>query len=197
MMWYVACEIGFNTKVDPWTGPAFFIVKSMTDTVQLQNAALPIVKRHGCDLVTLTFIREKPGWVLRLMVEKSGSDPAVGSGVDLQLCSSISRELGELIETQNLIDKAFVLEVSSPGIERPLTCEADFVRFANRVAKIKTRQAVDGKKKFQGKLLGADSSMVRVELNGGKKVVEIPHDLIAKANLVFDPSMLKTKSGEK
>lgn len=168
----------------------------MADTDQLVNIASPIVERYGCDLVQLSFAREKPGWVLRVLIEKAGSDPATGSGVDHQMCSGVSRELGDLIESEDLIDKAFVLEVSSPGIERPLEKVEDFQKFANREARIKTKHVIDGRKRFQGKLLGADSSCVRIAMNSGKKIVEIPHESIAKANLVFDTKLVKARSGE-
>lgn len=155
----------------------------MTDIRELENVATPIAQHWGCDIVLLTFAREKQGWVLRVLVEKTGADPAKGSGVDHQTCAGISRELDDLIESAELIDRAYVLEVSSPGIERPLTCPGDFQRFADREVKIRTKHAIDNRKRFQGVILSSDTELVRVRV--GKKILEIPHASIAKANLVF------------
>ncbi|MBN2528373.1 MAG: ribosome maturation factor RimP [Deltaproteobacteria bacterium] len=170
----------------------------MTDTAQLLFLAEPVVRRYDCEIVQLTFVREKPGWVLRLLVEKSGSDPFVSSGIDHEICSGISREFGELLEVGEVIDKHFVLEVSSPGIERPLTCLDDFRRFLSRRVKLKTRDAIDGKNKFTGTIQEVRHEVVFLKTDAGKKtVVEINYDLITRANLVFDIRMLEKRSGER
>ena len=169
----------------------------MTDTAQLLFLAKPVVDRYDCEIVQLTFVREKPGWVLRLLVEKSGSDPFVGSGIDHGICSGISREFGELLEGDEVIDRHFVLEVSSPGIERPLTCLEDYRRFSGRRVKLKTNEAVNGKRKFIGKIEDVRDNVVFLETDAGKKVVEIDFHLIARANLVFDINMLEKRSGER
>jgi ribosome maturation factor RimP len=160
------------------------------DPSQLTALAEPIVKSSGFDLVLLSFEREKSGLVLRLLIEKSGCDPLVDSGVDLKSCSAISRQFGELLEAGDLIDKQYTLEVSSPGIERPLTCPQDFVRFSGRKVKIRTRAPIDGKKRFTGILEKADETIVRVKLDPGSKTVDIPMELITRANLVYIPKRI-------
>lgn len=169
----------------------------MTDTAQLLRLAEPVVRRYDCEIVQLTFVREKPGWVLRLLVEKSGSDPFVGSGIDHHICSGISRELGELLEGDDVVDKHFTLEVSSPGIERPLTCLDDFRRFTGRRVKLKSNDTVDGKKKFIGSIEEVRDGFVFLKTDAGRKLVQIEHSQIAKANLVFDIRMLEKKLGER
>ncbi|MBN2717162.1 MAG: ribosome maturation factor RimP [Deltaproteobacteria bacterium] len=169
----------------------------MTDTAQLLRLAKPVVDRYECEIVQLTFVREKPGWVLRLLVEKSGSDPFVSSGIDHGICSGISRELGELLEGDEVIDKHFVLEVSSPGIERPLTCLNDYRRFTGRRVKLKTSEAVDGKKKFTGKIKDVKENAILLKTDAGRKMVEIDYNLIARANLVFDINLLEKRAGER
>ena len=168
-----------------------FLWKNMTDIGELENVTRTVLESRECDLVQLTFSREKPGWVLRVLVEKKGSDPRTGSGVDHSLCAGISRELDELLESGNFIDRAFLLEVSSPGIERPLVGENDFVRFAGRRAQVRTKQAIDGRKRFLGNILETDSDGVRLGLKDSKKEVRIPFDSIAKANLVFESELGK------
>jgi ribosome maturation factor RimP len=187
-----------SRKVDPAAGAAFFIIwDKMTDATQLLLLAKPVVGRYDCEIVQLTFAREKPGWVLRLLVEKKDSDPFVGSGIDHGICSGISRELGELLEGDEVIDRHFVLEVSSPGIERPLTCLEDYRRFCGRRVKLRTSDAVDGKKKFIGKLEDVRDDVVFLKTDAGKKMVGIDYNLIARANLVFDINMLEKRSGER
>ena len=185
--------------MDPAAGAAFFIIwDKMTDTAQLLRLARPVVDRYDCEIVQLTFVREKPGWVLRLLVEKSGSDPFVSSGIDHGICSGISREFGELLEGDEVIDKHFVLEVSSPGIERPLTCLDDYRRFSGRRISLKTSEAVNGKKKFTGVIEDVKENVIFLKTDAGKKKsVEIDYNLIARANLVFDIKMLEKRSGER
>lgn len=169
----------------------------MTDTAQLVRLSQPVVRRYDCEIVQLLFVREKSGWVLRLLIEKSGSDPFAGSGIDHRICSGISRELGELLEGDEVIDKHFILEVSSPGIERPLTGIEDFRRFEKRRVKIKTSSVVAGKKKFVGTIDKVGDDVVFLTTDSGKKEVQIAYDQIAKANLVFDTKSLKKKLGER
>jgi ribosome maturation factor RimP len=157
---------------------------------RLKALAEPIVKEFDCDLVLLTFQREKSDWVLRLMIEKCGSDPMVDSGVDVKLCTAVSRKFDELLEAGNLIDKNYTLEVSSPGIERPLTCKKDYERFLGRKVKIRTREVINGKKRITGTIEEVDDLAVKVKSDSGKDVMIIQFDTISKANLLYDPKRL-------
>jgi ribosome maturation factor RimP len=169
----------------------------MEQNTELRTIAEKIVYKNEGKLVQLTLIREKQGLVLRLLVEKSDANPLEGSGVDHNMCARISKELGDIIEEKNLIDKAFVLEVSSPGIDRPLVVKSDYARFKEQKVKIKTKTAIDGKKRFSGILMGIENEIVNIKISDKKGMVQIPYETIAKANLVFDQRMLKTYSGEK
>ena len=160
---------------------------------RLTALAKPLVKDYGCDLVLLTFVREKPGWVLRLMIEKSGSDPLVDSGVDVKLCVAISRKFDDLIDEADFIKKAYTLEVSSPGIERPLTCQKDYERFVGKQAKIRTCLVIDGKKRFTGIIENVDDHAVKLKPDSGKNGVLLPFEMISRANLLYDPKRLRAK----
>jgi ribosome maturation factor RimP len=157
----------------------------MASVADIEAVALPVLDRHGCDLVQLTFRRERSGWVLRLLVESAGADADGGSGVDHQLCAAISRDLSTALDVEDLIEGAYTMEVSSPGIERPLTRLADYSRFAGRAAALRTRSPLHGRRRFKGVLKGVKSNNV-VLVTAEGTTVSIPADSIEKANLVFE-----------
>ncbi len=103
-------------------------------------------------------------------------------GVTLDHCQRMSEELGDHLDIENLVDHPYHLEVSSPGLDRPLTREADFTRFAGRPARISTREAVAGQRDFRGRLAGLDGRAIVLEQSDGQRVA-IPYDLILKARL--------------
>jgi len=141
-----------------------------------EKIAEPVVESHGMELVDVEFIREPTGWVLRLYVDKEG-------GVNLDDCSLISREVGTVIEVEELIEQHYSLEVSSPGLTRRIKKLSDFDRFKGKFVKLKCYEAVDGSKKMVGKLLGIDGDNVILEKDA--KELKISYKNIAKANLEF------------
>jgi ribosome maturation factor RimP len=190
--------IGLFGEVDPWLDPPFllfFCGLTVTLPAEIESIVLAVLDRHDCDLVQGMFFREKNGRVLRLLIERRGTDPDRGSGVDLGLCSEVSREVGETLEVGETIDTAYVLEVSSPGIERPLVKREDFERFAGRSIVLKTKRAIEGRRRFKGILKGQNDGIVTIKLKGGQ-TVSIPDDLVQKANLVFEPNELGAKVGD-
>ncbi|HUT79281.1 MAG TPA: ribosome maturation factor RimP, partial [Polyangia bacterium] len=147
-------------------------------------------------LVLATLRREGTGFTLRLVVEKRGSDPAVGSGVDHRLLASVSRDFGTALDAADVIDSAYDLEVSSPGIERPLVKVEDFVRFRGREVSISTRKPVNGHRRFYGVIGPVSGDELSIELEDGA-VVQVAHGDVVRANLVFDPDRIGAKAGEK
>lgn len=162
----------------------------------IERIALPIAARHGCDVVQLTYRREQAGWVLRALIERRGADPRTGSGVDHALCAAVSRELGAAIEAEDAIAESFVLEISSPGIERPLTRPADFARFEGSEAKVETTAPVGGRKRFRGVLAGVRGDGVALSLPDGG-TVNLEFGKISKAHLVFETGGVHSRAGEK
>jgi ribosome maturation factor RimP len=143
----------------------------------------PILADLGVELVELEFKREGQGQLLRLFIDKPG-------GVTLDDCIAASREVSATLDVEDPISSPYRLEVSSPGIDRPLKKPADFARFAGQVVKIKTRELLDPdgrghrRKTFNGELLGLEGSQVRLRLTdkrGGE--ISIALDDIEKANL--------------
>lgn len=161
----------------------------------IEKVVLPVLERYGCDLVLGTFQTEQSGWVLRLLIERKGADPDAGAGVDLKLCSSVSRDLSAELDVEETIDRPYTLEVSSPGVERPLVRREDYERFSGREIKLKTVRAVEGRRTFRGLLGGVSNGAVRLSgADGG--TIEVPLKLVEKANLVFEPKGFRSKLGE-
>ena len=137
----------------------------------------------GMERVDLEYKREGHGMVLRLYIDKPG-------GIRLDDCADISRELSALLDVDDIIPNRYTLEVSSPGLNRPLVKETDYRRYAGKLVKIRTRQLVPDdrgtmRKTFTGELLGIDDGIVRIRLKEGPSAA-LPLSGIAKANLEFE-----------
>ena len=144
---------------------------------RVRTVAEPIVSQEGMELVDLEYRREPRGWVLRLFVDKEG-------GVTLDDCARISRELGRNLDVEDFIDNPYALEVSSPGLDRPLKNPQDFMRYRDRLIKVKTFDPIENRRNFKGKLLGLSEDQIELELDG--RVTHIPMSKVAKANLVVE-----------
>jgi ribosome maturation factor RimP len=163
------------------------------DRDALMRVTEPIVRAHGGEVVDVEFRREQPGWILRLYVEKHGATEKQLSvrdaAVDLSLCAGISRDLSPALDVADLIPHAYHLEVSSPGVERRLRSEGDFVRFAGQKAKFRLRDpAPSGSGAPERVVVGtigavANSAVVVVD---GQRAREIPLSSIESARLVFE-----------
>ncbi len=135
----------------------------------------PLCASEGLELIHIEYQREPAGWVLRLYIEKPG-------GVTIDDCAAVSRQLGDILDIK--LDTAFpyMLEVSSPGAQRPLSRLTDFEKFKGKAARIRTRRAIEGQKNFKGVLLGILGDNVLQMLD--KETVAIPYQEITKARLV-------------
>ena len=144
---------------------------------EVREVVEPILESQGLELVDLEYQRESQGWVLRIYLDREG-------GVSLDDCAGVSHEVGAVLEVKDLIPSAYILEVSSPGLTRPLKKPEDFNKFRNQMVKIKLYEPLDGRKNFKGTLLGLEGDRVRVEVE--QQVYELPLQRIAKANLEID-----------
>jgi ribosome maturation factor RimP len=117
----------------------------------------------GLELVEVQFRREQHGWVLRVFIDSE-------EGVNLDDCSRVSRELGDYLDVEDIIEHAYNLEVSSPGLERKLLKTRDFVRFKGSKAKIKFQQLYEGQKTYVGEILDVDGDEIVVLSEDGKKL---------------------------
>ncbi len=131
----------------------------------------------GLELVEVQFRREQQGWVLRLYMDIDG-------GITHEHCRMVSRELGDFLDVEELIEHAYQLEISSPGLERSLRNIKDFERFVGRKAKIKLHQAINGQKVFVGEILQVAGEMIELEIDDGTNI-QIFFEKISKARLAL------------
>lgn len=149
--------------------------ESVSDRVT--TAILPLIEGAGMELVDLEYRKEGSGWVLRLFIDKEG-------GVSLDDCVAVSKEVGALLDAEDLVHNEYNLEVSSPGLNRPLKKEADFNRFKGELAKIKTFEAIGSSRNFKGRIVGCEDNIVSMNVDG--VIHEIPIIKMAKANLEYE-----------
>jgi len=160
------------------------------DRDALMRVVEPIAFAHGVEVLDIEFRPESHGWVLRVYVEKKGASAAALSSRDaavgLEVCTGVSRDLSPALDVADVVPQAYRLEVSSPGLERPLRGEQDFVRFAGNKAKIKLRAPVPGAspRVVVGVLGGINDA--RLQLREGEQTHEIPLSSIESARLVFE-----------
>ena len=134
----------------------------------------PVVVYTGMELVDVEYGRGPSGTVLRLTIDKP-------DGVTVDDCADISRLVGDLLDAKDFVPGSYNLEVSSPGINRPLKKRDDFERFAGQKVLIKTREPIDGRRNFRGILHGIRENFIVVSTE--KTVFNIPFELVAKARL--------------
>jgi ribosome maturation factor RimP len=159
-------------------------VKAGVDLGRVHAALEPVLSAHGVELVDLEWATDRAGWVLRLTIERPGH-AGDAFGVTLEDCVEVSRDASQVLDVGDLIAQSYHLEVSRPGLDRPLKREADFSRFTGRLAKVKlSRPAGDGQRVLRGTLEAAASGRVAIVADG--KRVEVPFADIAEANLVFE-----------
>ena len=146
------------------------------------------VEALGYELVELERAGSKGRPILRVRIDRPGGAPR-GEGVTVEDCARVSRSLEEWLDTDETVSDRYLLEVSSPGIERPLVRARDFERFIGREVAIKTSQKLpNGSKRVEGELIGFDTAAgderVRVRLADGS-TIDIPRSNVARAHLIF------------
>ena len=127
--------------------------------------------------LTFSFVREGEGWVLRIFIDSE-------TGVSLDHCSNVSRELGRYLDVEDFIDHAYYLEVSSPGLERPLRSTEEFRRFCGKKAKVKLHDAIDGEKVFEGVIEEVVDGQIHLKLDAGRSMT-FSFEMINKARLTI------------
>ena len=150
---------------------------------RLEALILPTLESMGYELVRVQF-QGKSRPTLQIMAERVD-----GQGMAVEDCADISRALSALLDVEDPIAGAYVLEVSSPGIDRPLTRAKDFAAWVGFEAKIEVDQPIDGRKRFRGKLLGIDGDgQVAIAIETGE--AHIPFTVVRNAKLVLTDDLI-------
>ncbi len=162
----------------------FFVDQNpMLNATQLTELLTPAIEGAGFEMVRIrvTGSREK---TLQIMAERPDGT------MSAEDCATVSRALADLLEAHDPIEDAYTLEVSSPGIDRPLTRLKDFERWDGFAAKIELTQAVEDQKRFRGQLAGVEDSNVLFDIDGEDETALIPFDLIASAKLLMTDELI-------
>ncbi len=143
--------------------------------MQIRDAIQPAVENEGCELVYVQYLAEGSGSLLRVYIDKEG-------GVDLGDCQKVSRQIGILLDVEDLIPHRYTLEVSSPGLERPLFQASDYERYAGREIRLTTKAKMGDRRKFKGLLKSIAGETIELEFE--QEILLIPLHNVKKANLV-------------
>ena len=143
-----------------------------------EKLLMPIMEANGFELVDVEYVKEAGNWYLRAYIDKPG-------GITVDDCEVVNRELGDLLDRDDFIDESYILEVSSPGLGRPLKKERDFIRSKGEEVEIRTYRMVDRQKEFRGVLKAWDKDTVTIEYEDGQEQV-FERDNIALIRLAFD-----------
>ena len=144
---------------------------------QVVSLVDPVIEDEGYQLVDVTYRREPVGWVLRAYVDREG-------GITVGECARISRRIGDLIEAKNLIGQSYTLEVSSPGLDRPLKRDRDFNWALGKKVRLVKKRPEKGEQDLIGRLVHYSGDSVTIDQDG--EIMIVPIEQIAKASIFVD-----------
>ena len=155
----------------------------MAENERIERLIAPTVEGMGYDLVRIAIGGGRGSARLQVMAERKD-----GAAMTVEDCAEISRTISAVLDVEDPIESSYTLEVSSPGIDRPLTRKADFDRFKGHRAKLEAARPIDGRRKFKGLLKGLEGDEVRIDCDGAE--FKVPFGLVQKATLVIDDELL-------
>ena len=144
---------------------------------KVENYLLPMMEEYGFELVDVEYVKEAGTWYLRAYIDKEG-------GISVDDCEVVSRRLSDWLDKEDFIEESYILEVSSPGLGRPLKKEKDFVRSLGKDVEIRLYRAKDKRKEFTGALKAFDRDTVTIEEDGKEISFERPETALIP--LAFD-----------
>ncbi len=146
-------------------------------TESIEGLVTPIIHENRLELVDVEYKKEGKNWFLRIYIDKEG-------GVTVDDCTRVSREIEDLIDVEEVVPSSYVLEVSSPGLDRPLKREKDFLRFKGKRAHVTTYTPIHEQKSFKGTIRDFQDDTLFLDIDS--QPVEIPKSQIAKARLEIE-----------
>lgn len=147
------------------------IVQSVTELVE------PVVREEDLELVDIEYKKEGQGWYLRIYIDKKG-------GVTVDDCQKVSRRIEDMLEIDEIVNSAYILEVSSPGLDRPLKKEKDFLRSLGKKIRVTTYSPINNQRNFVGIIKDFSNETLYLEINAASQA--IPLASIANAKYVLD-----------
>ena len=186
----------FIENIRKWPSwPLFFMAdERLAETLtRLEDLIEPVISGEGFELVQMTYKPASKGFLLRLMIDRPGrenyappttSEERIAQGVTIDDCAIVSRAVGPALEVEDVIPGAYTLEVSSPGVNRPLVKPQHFKLAVGMMIRIKTRVPIEGESFFIAELTAAEESHIVLDVRG--EDVEVPYRLVSKANLEME-----------
>ena len=158
---------------------------------QVRTLAQRVAQSHGLDLFDVQLRRESSGLVLRVFIDRPAAQTdtterrppdQVEDSVSVDDCQRVSHDLSTVLDVEDVLEQAYTLEVSSPGLDRPLRDATDYRRFSGRLARIVVSEAIGGQKQFSGRLRGVENADVLLE-DSAQRVHRIPLSVVSRARL--------------
>jgi len=158
----------------------------MTDVVgRIRTIAERVAAGYGLEIFDVQFRREAPGMVLRIQIDRPGPAATAEESVSVDDCANVSRDLSAILDVEDAVQTAYTLEVSSPGLDRPLRRADDYARFSGRRARVVMREKVDGQTFFLGRLAGLDGDAILIDGDDHKRH-RLPLGAVTRAKLEVD-----------
>lgn len=154
------------------------VMDARTVSQEVTDLVAPILEDMGYELVDVAYVTKSGRWVLQLFIDKEG-------GVTVDDCAAVSREIGDLIDVRDMIPHEYVLEVSSPGLDRPLRKPKDFRRAIGRKVKIRTTRPREDRRNFTGRLERVEEDVITLLVDGAEEQ-SFSLEELEKANLVYE-----------
>ena len=152
--------------------------KRETYETRTEELITPILDRMNFELVDVEYVKEGGTWYLRAYIDKEG-------GITVNDCEAVAREMNEILDREDFVDDSYVFEVSSPGLDRPLKKEKDYIRSMGKEVEIRTYRAINREKEFYGILSAYDENTVTIKTEDGTEMTFEKSD-IALIRLAFD-----------
>jgi ribosome maturation factor RimP len=150
---------------------------------RIRPVAERVTAAHGLELFDLQLTRESQGWIVRVTIDRPGPAATPEDSVGIEDCVTVSREMSAILDVDDPLDRTYTLEVTSPGLDRPLRHEADFRRFAGRTASIVLQAPLDGQTFFNGRIDGVEDGHVVLRVGKRNRAHRLPLDGIKRARL--------------
>lgn len=156
---------------------------------QIEKLIAPSIQSMGYELVQVRLMEGNKSRLLQIMAERPDGSMTVDD------CANISNQVSAVLDVEDIMPGAYRLEVSSPGIDRPLTKEKDFAEYAGHIAKIETVLPIEGRKRFTGELVGVEAGAVKLTIDN--QLVQLPIADIRSAKLLLTDKLIKQHQQKK